>query len=632
MKSRTMILSALTVSILLTTSFSLLIISENDGETEQSMTLLGESDVFEGYTAITNVQELSNIRNNLSGKYYLANDIVFDEGDDAFQPIGNAPRSGRWFEGILDGNGHIIDGLHIIIDVGPDTVSSGLFGYIGNGAQIKNLGVVNSSSYAKSVSSVSTGSTIVHAGGIVGYAASSSSIINCYSTGLVTAYASSYTHTRAYAGGIVGYADFALTIINCYNTGTVSTSSIKMGFSFTAPESSAASGGIIGGGNSLAITDCYNTGDILASATANASAVSGGIIGGEIYASSSSVSNCYNVGSVSSSSTEDKQSMGGILGYANPNSVKITNCYYLGELSLCGYGSTIVDAGITMPERKGNNPDQKSNSAKVSSQMKPSLSDAKNNISIYFTGMTGEMSGWNFETIWTIKSNLNGGYPILQLLEDSIPEDIPVTEIEVMGAEGATAITTYGGKLQLFASVLPDDATFSTVTWSLVNGTRIAYIDSKGLLTAQTNGVVVVRATASDNSGIYGELTITISGQPDMPVIRVVTYNANGGYGATFAVNVNSGATCVAVSSTSFVAPSEKQFKEWNTQSDGKGTSYIPKQNIIVFDDMTLFAIWENVQQTPSNDNGLFDNSMIFVVIIMAIVGGGMLFFFFRKP
>ena len=105
----------------------------------------------------------------------------------------------------------------------------------------------------------------------------------------------------------------------------------------------------------------------------------------------------------------------------------------------------------------------------------------------------------------------------------------PVTSITVIGASGATTITTDNGTLQLTATVTPADATNKTVTWSVVNGTGQATINSTGLVTAVSNGTVTARATANDGSGVVGSLTITISGQ----VIPVTGITVTGASGAT---------------------------------------------------------------------------------------------------
>ncbi|OFY21019.1 MAG: hypothetical protein A2W98_01620 [Bacteroidetes bacterium GWF2_33_38] len=94
-----------------------------------------------------------------------------------------------------------------------------------------------------------------------------------------------------------------------------------------------------------------------------------------------------------------------------------------------------------------------------------------------------------------------------------------VSSITVTGAAGVDTITTYHGTLQMSAEILPVDATDATFTWSVTNGTGTATISSTGLLTAATDGVVTVVATANDGSGVTGSLDVTLSNQ----VIPVTT-------------------------------------------------------------------------------------------------------------
>jgi len=84
-----------------------------------------------------------------------------------------------------------------------------------------------------------------------------------------------------------------------------------------------------------------------------------------------------------------------------------------------------------------------------------------------------------------------------------------VQAIDVYGAGFVYNIPAVGGKLQMIADVFPDDAIDKSVTWS-VDNTSIATISSTGLLTAQSEGDVVVYAHANDASGVYGSVTICI--------------------------------------------------------------------------------------------------------------------------
>ncbi|GLC89276.1 S-layer homology domain-containing protein [Lysinibacillus piscis] len=89
-----------------------------------------------------------------------------------------------------------------------------------------------------------------------------------------------------------------------------------------------------------------------------------------------------------------------------------------------------------------------------------------------------------------------------------------ITGIHIIGGN---AITTPNGTLQLGVEVMPINATNKAVNWHIVGGHSYASLNSTGVLTALSNGIVIVRATAQDGSGVYGEWQITISGQYSSP-------------------------------------------------------------------------------------------------------------------
>lgn len=88
-----------------------------------------------------------------------------------------------------------------------------------------------------------------------------------------------------------------------------------------------------------------------------------------------------------------------------------------------------------------------------------------------------------------------------------------VTDISVYGKDNVNKITTKAGTLQMATNVLPIDATNKKVTWSVENITGKATISSDGLVTAVSNGSIIVKATANDGSEIKAIETITITGQ-----------------------------------------------------------------------------------------------------------------------
>ena len=92
-------------------------------------------------TPITTCTELQNIKNNLAGDYYLANDIDCSctsgwNGGAGFEPIGT---SSTEFTGTFDGKGYKITNLYINR---TSTDNVGLFGYTyGSGSEIKGVGL-----------------------------------------------------------------------------------------------------------------------------------------------------------------------------------------------------------------------------------------------------------------------------------------------------------------------------------------------------------------------------------------------------------------------------------------------------------------------------------------------------------
>lgn len=91
--------------------------------------------------------------------------------------------------------------------------------------------------------------------------------------------------------------------------------------------------------------------------------------------------------------------------------------------------------------------------------------------------------------------------------QNVLAESITVTNTDL-------TITTDKGTLQLVATVAPEDATIKTVKWILVGGTAQGSISSTGLVSAVSNGTLIVKASTTDGSYLdTDEITITITGQ-----------------------------------------------------------------------------------------------------------------------
>ena len=162
---------------------------------------------------------------NLAGNYALGANINatatsgWNSGD-GFSPIGNITTN---FTGAFDGLGHTISGLTI---KRPLTNYVGLFGYIGSGAKVSNVGMAGGSVNGRNF-----------VGGLAGY--NKGPVTNSYATGSVTG-------SGDYVGGLVG-CKYSGTITDSYATGNV--------------EGNSDVGGLVGY-NKGRVTNAYATGNV----------------------------------------------------------------------------------------------------------------------------------------------------------------------------------------------------------------------------------------------------------------------------------------------------------------------------------------------------------------------------------
>jgi len=112
---------------------------------------------------------------------------------------------------------------------------------------------------------------------------------------------------------------------------------------------------------------------------------------------------------------------------------------------------------------------------------------------------------------------------------------VHVSSINTYGDGNASTISENGGSLQIYADVLPENATNKTVFWSVHGGTATATISEEGLLSASGsnigNGTVWVIAETADGSGVTDSVEITISNQgggPNSFEILLVNDNSYG--------------------------------------------------------------------------------------------------------
>lgn len=339
--------------------------------------------------------------NNDNANYSSKNAVLIADIDlegsatNTWTPIGNTINQ---FKGTFDGGEHKITGLYI----SKSGNSNGLFGYLGSGGVIKNLGVDGSVHI--------TGNNI---GGVCGY--NEGTITGCYNNGAVTGkgatggvcgynegtmencYNKGAVNGYDEVGGVCGHSEG--TITNCYNTGNVIGT-----YRFT--------GGVCGRtGAKTTITCCYNTGAVTGTNNYIASTVIegedysargvGGICG---YSRGGTISNSYNIGSVTG-----KKIVGGVCGY-NTNSTGmsviqrskgvIKYCYSTGTISdeepagpteqinaggVCGYNAGTITGCYYLS---------------VSDIFITKLNDLGTAISAEEFADSSKFSEWDFQTTW----------------------------------------------------------------------------------------------------------------------------------------------------------------------------------------------------------------------------------------
>jgi len=237
---------------------------------------------------------------------------------------------GTKFTGFFDGNGHIITNFTYST---IETDYIGLFGYLGDGGEIKDLGMTNVS--------VSGGNYSDHLGSLVGYN-NHGSISDCYAIGIVSGddylgglvgenngsirdcYMTGSVSGDDYLGGLVGYNRYG-SIRDCYMTGSVSGDDYL--------------GGLVGYNRYGSISNCYTTGSV---SGGDNSCYLGGLVG---FQYSSNINNCFATGSVTGHNM-----IGGLVGWNDdertPDSIAISDCYSTGDVTgdssiggLVGYNS-----------------------------------------------------------------------------------------------------------------------------------------------------------------------------------------------------------------------------------------------------------------------------------------------------
>ena len=427
------------------------------------------------YVPIYTIEDLYNIRDDLTANYILMNDIDlsaatakggdWDFNGGGWNPIGSKDvYAGEAFSGEFNGNGFEITGMRIDITSvpsGTDVVYAGLFANVTG--TVKNLTLsgsinykVTNAYYLGSVSGITTGT-----------------IENCHTTVNITGFAAS--SAAGHIGGISATANDA-TIVNCSNSGNISLNSDT-----STSGADKYAGGIAGVGNEgTVITNSYNTGNVYAKAP-------NGYWGyseyGYAYVSGicwkANINNCYNTGTIQAVKEYEYSRA-----HANGIGGTATNCYNYGQVS--GGSSKYAVATNTSSNcyyLDGSGTSNTGSTALTESQMK----------------IRSMYKNFDFESIWIINEFANHPYPQLRGNIQDMGESASLVSIIKLPAK-----TDYmtGDKLDFTGAIV-----------------KVIYISGREETIAITDGMV----SGFDMSAAgEQEVIVTVAGASDTYTINVI--------------------------------------------------------------------------------------------------------------
>lgn len=338
----------------------------------------------EGY--IYDEQDLINIKNDLAGTYYLANDIFVNN---EWTTIGDKDNP---FTGTIEGNGYTIRNLNIskslsmteeTSSLGRDFISVGGFiGYLKgtiNSLNIQHHYLIENQLPSVSNFNSNTTEYKVFVGGLVGI--NKGTITNCMTDGTINISSTSLIG-RGRLGGLVGKNEGTITncetkgglygefthenirtggLVGASEGGNISTSVSSVNIEVANLNGKAIAGGLVGMIEFSEITNCYATGSV--STKSNKASTAGGLIGliDAMVAGTTKVSYCYATGELSAIATEKSSYAGGVVGNCEVlisgnklvGDVTIENCMYVGN-KITARGTNKAHAGAIISCVEGN--------------------------------------------------------------------------------------------------------------------------------------------------------------------------------------------------------------------------------------------------------------------------------------
>jgi rhodanese-related sulfurtransferase len=308
--------------------------------TAEDLILLGETpDDYDKHFILTADIDLDP---NLPGRRVLDRAVIAPDTNPIPNEYGNDPFEGTPFSGTFDGDGHRISCLTI-----SGAGYLGLFGQLGSGANISNLGLEEVDvdgtgavgglvgwNNGSITTSHGTGSVrgINDVGGLVG--GNYGAVTDCYSNGNVSGnvvvggllggnrgavtdcYSNGYVSGNVSVGGLVGFQDEDGSIATSHSTGTVRGTEFYVG-------------GLVGCSSGGSITTSYST------AAVSGTDIVGGLVGcNDGSFNYASITTSYSTGAVSGDGSVGGL-VGGLVGLNNPGG-NITKSHSTGAVTANG--------------------------------------------------------------------------------------------------------------------------------------------------------------------------------------------------------------------------------------------------------------------------------------------------------
>jgi hypothetical protein len=332
-------------------------------------------------------------------KYYVQTENInasdtenWFEGQ-GWSPIGN---SQEHFSGNYDGQGYVIYELHINR---PESSLIGLFGRLHNGT-IRNLGLEE----ANILGNLSVGA-------LAGILSSNSTILNCYSTGIVNGIGGEGIGVTGDTGGLVGFMSWNSRIEYSYSSCTVigvnsvggllgrsqhHISEIINSYSIGNVIGKDFVGGLVGiNGNSI-ITESFSSGNIEGENNI------GGLVGYNVLVGK--ISDTYATGNVNGI-----ENVGGLVGWNGTDS-SIMNSYSIGSV----IGDDFV--GGLIGKESNSETEYSYWDIDTSGQTNSAAGEGRNTEEMTYPYTDNTYVGWDFDNIWAADEDytINNGYPYLQ--------------------------------------------------------------------------------------------------------------------------------------------------------------------------------------------------------------------------